>query len=239
MRELHDFYEEPDHSRVPESDEVRLVLTLLRSGVPPSVRTPKILDVGCGQGELSSSIRSLLPEANVVGVEWSLSWCKHAHERGIPIVQASVDGLNLPFSSQAFNAVIIKEVIEHLVDTDYVLNEARRVLVPGGLLLVSTPNLAAWFNRILLLVGVQPIFSEVSLRGVYGRPGSDPVGHLRLFTKRALVELFAAHGFAQITVVGAVFHRTPRGLRWLDRLLSNWSGGAAVLIACARKPAAE
>jgi SAM-dependent methyltransferase len=239
MRELKDFYEEPGHSRIPESHEVRSVLTLLRSGLPLWPHTAKILDLGCGQGELSSSIRSLLPGADIVGVEWSLSGCRRAQERGILVVQASVDGLDLPFSSDAFNAVIIKEVIEHLVDTDQVLTEARRVLVPGGLLLVSTPNLAAWFNRILLLMGVQPVFSEVSLKGVYGRPGSDPVGHLRLFTKRALVELLVAHGFAEVGVLGATFHRTPRGLRWLDRLLSSWSGGASILLARARKPQLE
>jgi SAM-dependent methyltransferase len=236
LRELQDFYEEPAHSRVPESEEVSSVLTLLRSGLPLLAHPATILDLGCGQGELSSSIRSILPTAKVVGVEWSLSGCRHAQARGIPIVQASVDGQNLPFSSQAFNVVIIKEVIEHLVDTDQVLTEARRVLFPGGLLLLSTPNLAAWFNRILLLVGIQPVFSEVSLSGVYGRPGSNPVGHLRLFTKRALVELLAARGFVEIGVHGATFHRTPRGLRWLDRLLSTWSGGASILLAHARKP---
>jgi hypothetical protein len=60
---------------------------------------------------------------------------------------------------------------------------ARRVLRPGGVLLLSTPNLAAWFNRSLVLLGVQPVFSEVSLRRVYGRPGREVAGHLRLFTR--------------------------------------------------------
>ena len=81
----------------------------------------------------------------------------------------------------------MSELIEHLVDTDSALDEALRVLKPGGSLLLSTPNLAAWYNRGLLALGVQPIFSEVSLRGVYGRPGSVVAGHLHMFTRGALV----------------------------------------------------
>jgi SAM-dependent methyltransferase len=236
LTQLQDFYDEPAHSRIPETEEVTVVLELLRAGLPGSGSAARILDLGCGRGELSAQIRDLLPSATIVGVEWSRSGCMYARRRGLPIVQASVDGVNLPLSSQVFDAVIIKEVIEHLVDTDQVLAEARRVLVPGGFLVVTTPNLAAWFNRILLVMGVQPVFSEVSLKGIYGRPGSEPVGHLRLFTKRALVELLAAHGFVAVSSRGATFHRTPRGLRWLDRAVSGWPGAAAVLIAQARKP---
>ena len=239
MRELQDFYEEATHPAIPETDEVRSVLELLRANLSVPAGAVKILDLGCGPGELGSSVRRLLPEARTVGLEWSLPSCRTAKGRGIPVVQASLDGVDLPFSSKAFDAVILKEVIEHLVDTDQVLAEARRVLVPGGLLLITTPNLAAWFNRILLLIGVQPVFSEVSLKGIYGRPGSDPVGHLRLFTKRALVDLLHAHGFPEVDVRGTVFHRTPRGLGWLDRAASNWPGRAAVLIAHTRKPLTE
>jgi SAM-dependent methyltransferase len=236
LTQLQDFYDEPAHSNIPETNEVTSVLEMLRAGLPVSRPAMRILDLGCGQGELSAQIRDLLPRATIVGVEWSPSGSIYARARGLTIVRASVDGVDLPLSSQVFDAVIIKEVIEHLVDTDQILAEARRVLVPGGLLVMTTPNLAAWFNRILLVMGVQPVFSEVSLKGIYGRPGSEPVGHLRLFTKRALVELLAAHGFVAVSLRGAMFHRTPRGLRWLDRLLSRWPGGAAVLIAQARKP---
>src|SRR6185437_13075429 len=90
--------------------------------------------------------------------------------------------------------------------------EARRVLRPGGSLLLSTPNLAAWYNRGLLALGIQPIFSEVSLRGVFGRPGRVVAGHLRLFTRRALTEFLAASGFRCVTVTGARYHDVPRPL---------------------------
>ena len=52
-----------------------------------------------------------------------------------------------------------------------------------------------------MLAGVQPVFSEVSLRGIHGRPGSEVVGHLRLYTARALREFVAASGFEVVRPV--------------------------------------
>ena len=103
----------------------------------------------------------------------------------------------------------MSEVIEHLVDTDSAVEEAHRVLRPGGSLLLSTPNLAAWYNRGLLALGIQPVFSEVSLRSVFGRPGSQVAGHLHMFTRRALVEFLAAYGLECVQVAGARYHDVP------------------------------
>ena len=109
------------------------------------------------------------------------------------------------------------------------------MLRPGGSLLLSTPNLAAWYNRGLLAFGVQPIFSEVSLRGVYGRPGSVVAGHLRLFTRRALTEFLAGSGFRCVTVTGARYHGVPRPLGPLDRAFCRWPSAASILLVHARK----
>ncbi len=109
------------------------------------------------------------------------------------MLRAGLD-IALPIRSASVDVVMMSEVIEHLVDTDSAIEEAYRVLKPGGSLLLSTPNLAAWYNRGLLALGIQPVFSEVSLRSVFGRPGSQVAGHLHMFTRRALVEFLAAYG---------------------------------------------
>jgi len=146
-----------------------------------------------------------------------------------------VDRRGLPLASKAADVVIMSELIEHLVDTDSALEEAWRVLKPGGSLLLSTPNLAAWYNRGLLALGVQPVFSEVSLRGVFGRPGSQVAGHLHMFTKRAITGLLAARGFGSITVAGARYHDVPRPLRPLDLAFCVWPSAASILLVHARK----
>jgi hypothetical protein len=101
--------------------------------------------------------------------------------------------------------------------------------------LLSTPNLAAWYNRGLLAFGIQPVFSEVSLRGVFGRPGRVVAGHLRLFTRRALTEFLTASGFRCVTVTGARYHDVPRPLGPLDRAFCRWPAAASILLVHARK----
>jgi hypothetical protein len=82
---------------------------------------------------------------------------------------------------------------------------------------------------------VQPVFSEVSLRSVFGRPGSQVAGHLHMFTKRALVEFLAAYGLDTVSVRGARYHDVPAVLRPLDRLFCRWPAAASILLVQARK----
>ena len=139
-------------------------------------------------------------------------------------------------ASAIVDVVIVFEFIEHLVDPDAALAEVRRVLVPGGHFLPSTPNLAAWFNRALLLIGVQLLFSEVSSTSIYGRPGHDAVGHLRLFTRRALAEFLVASGFIEVSIAGLPYHYVPRPLSPVDRLLRRVPSLASILFVSARVP---
>jgi SAM-dependent methyltransferase len=209
----------------------RMLASALRGRRPPAV----VLDLGCGDGTATSVAARLNPGHRLIGLDWSADALGRARELGLALVQAGLEPPGLPIAAGAADAVIMSELIEHLVDPDSALDEASRVLKPGGSLLLSTPNLAAWYNRGLLALGVQPVFSEVSLRGVYGRPGRQVAGHLRMFTRRALVPLLAAHGFACVQVSGACYHDVPRLARPLDRAFCKWPSAASILLVHARK----
>ena len=78
-------------------------------------------------------------------------------------MHASTDEGGLPLTASSVEVVIMSEIIEHLVDPDRCLDEAWAIsYVPAEACFLSTPDLAASYNRVLLVCGVQPLFTEVS-----------------------------------------------------------------------------
>jgi SAM-dependent methyltransferase len=231
---LHAFYEDPDTPASSGPDRAHRMARMLAAALDDAPAPARILDLGCGDGAAASLAAQRNPGHHLIGFDWSAGALGRARRLGLTVVRSGVDPI--PVASCSVDVVIMSELIEHLVDTDSALDEVFRVLRPGGSLLLSTPNLAAWYNRGLVLLGVQPIFSEVSLRGVYGRPGHVVAGHLHLFTRGALVGLLAARGFTRIGVRGARYHDVPRPLRPLDRAFCAWPAAASILLVHARKP---
>jgi len=233
---LREFYESPEVPLSSGADRARRQARMLASALRDVPSPACIVDIGCGDGEAASVALAANPGHRLVGVDWSADALRQAGGRGLTLVRAAVDGVSLPLGPGIADVVIMSELIEHVVDTDSALDEAWRVLKPGGSLLLSTPNLAAWYNRAMLAFGVQPVFSEVSLRGVFGRPGTVVAGHLRMFTSRSLRGLLSARGFGSIELSGARYHDVPRPLRPLDRMFCAWPGAASIILVHARKP---
>lgn len=232
---LRDFYEDPAVPASSGPDRARrqaaMLADLLRLVPAPAT----VVDVGCGDGFATKVAADRNAGHRFAGLDWSAGSLAAAKGRGLAVLRAELDATRLPLRDGSVDVIVMSEVIEHLVDTDSAVEAAHRALKPGGSLLLSTPNLAAWYNRGLLALGVQPVFSEVSLRSVYGRPGSQVAGHLHMFTKRALVEFLSAYGFSCVQVAGARYHDVPGPLRPLDRAFCYWPSAASILLVHARK----
>lgn len=224
---LQRLYEDPSTPVASGPDRSRRQAAILARALGTTPST--ILDIGCGDGTAAATARRTLAHHRLVGVDWSQDALRRASEH-LTAVRGELSDPGLPFATGSADAALFSEVIEHLVDPDAALDELHRVLRPGGHLLLSTPNLAAWYNRALLLFGTQPVFSEVSLRGIHGRPGSQVVGHLRLFTARALRSMLPAAGFRVIRVTGAPYHDVPRPFRPLDRAACHAPSLASILL---------
>jgi len=232
---LQEFYDRPGVPLASGQDLARRQARTL-AGLLSGQGTPQVVvDLGCGDGSVLAVAAAGQAAHRFVGIDWSADALRRAQALGLTVVRAGMAAPGLPVADGAVDVVIMSEVIEHLVDPDGAVAEARRVLRPGGSLLLSTPNLAAWYNRGLLALGIQPVFSEVSLHGVYGRPGRVVAGHLRLYTRRALTGFLAASGFRCVTVAGARYHDVPRPLGPLDRAFCRWPSAASILLVHARK----
>jgi SAM-dependent methyltransferase len=95
----------------------------------------RVLDAGCGSGR---NMLELARYGEVAGVELSATSAALARERGVGvIVEGSV--LEMPFAADSFDLAVCLDVIEHLEDDRAALRELRRVLAPGGALLVTVP----------------------------------------------------------------------------------------------------
>lgn len=95
----------------------------------------RILDVGCGNGLFR---QTLLPERNVVGVDYAIGMCAIARARGMLAYQA--DALALPFADEQFDLVYAPEMMQHLSNLKALFAELARVCRGGGKIVVSTSN---------------------------------------------------------------------------------------------------
>jgi 2-polyprenyl-3-methyl-5-hydroxy-6-metoxy-1,4-benzoquinol methylase len=130
-----------------------------------------ILDVGCGTGLNASFLKNA--GHTVVGVDISTVAIEQFRAKGFEGFVCDIDAQPLPIASDSIDVVYASEVIEHVFDTKRFLSELTRVLKPGGLMIVSTPNSAFWAYRILGLLG--RTVTE------YQHPG-----HVRFFSRRSL-----------------------------------------------------
>jgi SAM-dependent methyltransferase len=103
-------------------------------------REKRVLDAGCGTGYGTAALAC--QASDVLGIDISAEAVAYAHEHfgaeNIRFAQASCTAI--PAAAETFDVIAAFEIIEHLTDWRAFLREARRVLAPAGLFLVSTPN---------------------------------------------------------------------------------------------------
>ena len=146
----------------------------------PDERALTILDVGCGTGLNSQKLAA--KGHTIEGVDISEVAVKLYNERGFAGRTCDL-AVGIPSPSEKYDLVFCSEVIEHIVDTELLLNEMYRVLKPGGELVLSTPNSAFWVYRIL---------------GLFGKTVSQVQhpGHVRFFSKKTLRDAVENSGFS-------------------------------------------
>lgn len=104
-----------------------------------AVRGKSVLDAGCGVG-YGCVMLERAGAAQVVGVDLSNEAVAEARSRSAAVEFLQADIRALPFDDQAFDVVTCFEAIEHVTSPDAALDEFSRVLRPGGLLMLSSPN---------------------------------------------------------------------------------------------------
>jgi 2-polyprenyl-3-methyl-5-hydroxy-6-metoxy-1,4-benzoquinol methylase len=168
----------------------------------------------------------VVDQAGVIGLDISHFALRMAAARGLSPVRAQVEA-NLPFRSESFAAVVAAEVIEHVFDTQRLVDEIARVLEPNGLLAITTPNLVALSGRAQLVLGRSPHNIEFD-----ASPGTS--GHIRYFTFGTLEQLLRRAGLRPLGRWTNVAHFSTLGS---SELVGRWRPTLGhTLISLAAKP---
>jgi 2-polyprenyl-3-methyl-5-hydroxy-6-metoxy-1,4-benzoquinol methylase len=156
---------------------------------PPPIR---VLDVGCATGYISAVL--MRAGHQVTGIELNSAMARIARNVGVDVLEHDLEE-RLPLETASVEAVHACEVVEHLFDTEGFLKELHRVLVPGGVLVLSTPNLNSLANRFRVVFG-----RSLPMWGAF--PDDRHGGHIRVLNKGKATELLRRAGFRTDVVVG-------------------------------------
>ncbi len=141
-------------------------------------RRPRLIDVGCSRGDFVAAGTAAAFEAE--GVEPAAQIAAAARAAGRNVHTGLLEELKL--ANAQFDAVSLFEVIEHLRTPLDLLQECRRILRPGGVMLMSTGNAASWTARVM------------KQRWDYFQTQKD-AGHISFFNPRSIALLAERAGF--------------------------------------------
>lgn len=206
---------------ITDSDQFRLEKVLTFIG-----EDKKVLDIGCGDGFLMEKIKRQNNE--VEGIEISQPAIKKARKRGFIVHAVSLNDVYWSRKINGkFDVVWAGEVIEHIFDTDNFLKNTRRVLKKDGVFVLSTPNLASFGRRILLLLGINPLLETTARR--------YDAGHIRYFTFKNLTQLLKEHQFDVEQITSSIVNFDNSGKHYSKTLADIFPHIGNTIIVRARK----
>lgn len=233
----------------------RRYVAILQALVVPS--GGRVLEIGCNPGQFTE----ILVQAGyrVSGLDLQPDDRQDLWKQlGVEVLRGNLEDEALSHGEDSFDAVVFSEVMEHLPGSPLpALEEIRRVLRPGGLLVLSTPNARSFRERSLLglrLLLWRSLEAPAEFRHRMQLRGEETYTvHHRVYTAEEVRWLLERAGFAGVRVrylaaresVGVTWKRAlgrpwrvlPKALLWL--LVALVPPARSMLLATARKGVAE
>lgn len=188
-----------------------------------------VLDCGSGSGhERTASFGGRGSALQYRGLEWSHAEVEIGRAQGLDLIEADLNR-PLPVASDSQDCIIAYSVVEHLLMPCAFLRECRRVLRPGGTLVVLTPNISTWFTVLQLIAGRMPssgphpdsneLLALEQSANLDGRERDDVSAdtpmhrHLVVFSFKVLRRFLRLIGLEIVAARGFGYYPLPRGLQ--------------------------
>ena len=181
----------------------------------------RILDVGCGGGTMGAAILRAGLVDEVVGLEKHPAAAELAASRLTSVVVGDAVAYS-PADGRLFGGAVLADVLEHQIDPDALLRHVARLVIAGGWVIVSLPNVGHFRVIASLILG----------DWTYGDEGILDRTHLRFFTWQSGLQLVDHAGLLPQFAMGVMTARgvrTARALPWTSRLLAT-----QLIIGCRR-----
>ncbi|MHB8085846.1 MAG: methyltransferase domain-containing protein [Dehalococcoidia bacterium] len=166
----------------------------------------RVLDVGCGTGNVSSRLREVV-DIETIGLDQSLSMLEAALAKGVDVICADADYFNLPFRTNSFDTVIAAYVIQHLDNAGSLFGECYRVLRQCFLVLLTSSH-----NQI---ESQHPVISEFF-------PGTVEIEKARFMDILQIENLLGTVGFTDMWREEVHVEGIPIDRRYLEQVKNKF-----------------
>jgi len=157
LRSIYEKYSKEDENLYKEI-EINIPHVLRIKKISQNISGGKILDVGCKRGHLFD----FLKRVHYYGLDISKNRIKYAKKKNLNVVLNDVND-GFPFKKNIFDYIVLAEIIEHIPNPLYLLEESYRVLKKGGKVILTTPNNRSFLNLVASFFNYQQHSLDVHL----------------------------------------------------------------------------
>lgn len=173
--------------------------------------TQKVLDLGCGTGELGKRLKAEKGVEQVVGIETMPEVAREAKENLDRVIRIDVENVRLDGLAKHFDCIVMSGILHHLKDPWAVVRRFREYLKDDGYVLAAIPN-----------VGHISVIKDLLLgKWNYKTEGILDVCHMKFFTLEEMSRMFVNAGYKPVAVEEEVADFTPENADFIKRLKAS------------------
>lgn len=161
----------------------------------------RVADIGCHNGVYTAMYARVSGVEAAEGFDVAEKALEVASKRGLHVSLWEAGAEPCPVENGRYDVAIASEVIEHIVNTEFFVGEMRRILKDRGYVILTTPNLYYWLNRLKFVLAKTP-WNYPGVSSEFKRDRNINTEHIRVNGVKEWSSFFEARGFEIVRVEG-------------------------------------